>query len=291
MPSPWSTGGRPIYGFVLIQGLFSGFALWWIPYLYLWTVLWGAAMLLLPRDLGRVKPLQVMLLCAAIIICAIVGMLIVALPPIGTILLGVVLWFGAKRAKSLDQTIKGVERIYEGDTDYKIEVEGHGPVEEMAKNINAQLETVGFVNLGVKARPNLIVLRRTKMPAVLVEVGFINSDTDNQLLDENMRDIAEAIAEGILDTLEYEGDLGGGTAGTAQGGPHYRVQAGAYRNRTYAQRLMEELMEYDIPAYIDDSGPFYLVQIGDYRDLDEAAAMEQRVKRAGYPAVIVKLPS
>ena len=55
----------PIYGFVLIQGLFSGFALWWIPYLYLWTVLWGAAMLLLPRDLGRVKPLQVMLLCAA----------------------------------------------------------------------------------------------------------------------------------------------------------------------------------------------------------------------------------
>ena len=67
--------------------------------------------------------------------------------------------------------------------------------------------------------------------------------------------------------------------------------AGAYRNRTYAQRLMEELMEYDIPAYIDDSGPFYLVQIGDYRDLDEAAAMEQRVKRAGYPAVIVKLPS
>ena len=42
----------PIYGFVLIQGLFSGFALWWIPYLYLWTVLWGAAMLLLPRDLG-----------------------------------------------------------------------------------------------------------------------------------------------------------------------------------------------------------------------------------------------
>ena len=58
-------GLYPIYGFVLIQGLFSGFALWWIPYLYLWTVLWGAAMLLLPRDLGRVKPLQVMLLCAA----------------------------------------------------------------------------------------------------------------------------------------------------------------------------------------------------------------------------------
>lgn len=58
---------------------------------------------------------------------------------------------------------------------------------EMAQNINEQLEGVGFVNLGVKARPNLVVLKRTKMPAVLVEVGFINSDTDNQLFDDNFR--------------------------------------------------------------------------------------------------------
>lgn len=72
----------------------------------------------------------------------------------------------------------------------------------MAENINANLETVGFVNLGVKARPNLVVLKRTKMPAVLVEVGFLNSNTDNQLYDENFDDIALAIADGILETLE-----------------------------------------------------------------------------------------
>lgn len=72
----------------------------------------------------------------------------------------------------------------------------------MAENINANLETVGFVNLGVKARPNLVVLKRTKMPAVLVEVGFLNSNTDNQLFDENFDDIALAIADGILETLE-----------------------------------------------------------------------------------------
>lgn len=40
----------PIYVFVLLAGLFSGFAAWWVPYLYIWTVLWGAAMLL-PRSL------------------------------------------------------------------------------------------------------------------------------------------------------------------------------------------------------------------------------------------------
>lgn len=38
----------PIYTFVLLTGVFAGFAGWWIPYLYLWAALWGAAMLL-PR--------------------------------------------------------------------------------------------------------------------------------------------------------------------------------------------------------------------------------------------------
>lgn len=36
----------PIYVFVLLTGLFNGFSLWWIPYLYIWTVLWGVTMLL-----------------------------------------------------------------------------------------------------------------------------------------------------------------------------------------------------------------------------------------------------
>lgn len=40
----------PIYVYVLLNGLFCGFATWWIPYLYLWTVLWGVTMLL-PKKL------------------------------------------------------------------------------------------------------------------------------------------------------------------------------------------------------------------------------------------------
>lgn len=72
----------------------------------------------------------------------------------------------------------------------------------LANNINEQLEQVGFVNQGVNERRNLAVLRRTSMPAVLVEVGFINTDADNELYDERFYDIAQAIAEGILETLE-----------------------------------------------------------------------------------------
>lgn len=36
----------PIYIYVFINGLYSGFATWWIPYLYIWTILWGITMLL-----------------------------------------------------------------------------------------------------------------------------------------------------------------------------------------------------------------------------------------------------
>ena len=40
----------PIYLYVMITGVFSGFATWWVPYIYVWTVLWGMAMLI-PRKI------------------------------------------------------------------------------------------------------------------------------------------------------------------------------------------------------------------------------------------------
>ena len=42
----------PIYVYVMLNGLFAGFNMWWIPYLYLWTVLWGVTMLL-PKNTPR----------------------------------------------------------------------------------------------------------------------------------------------------------------------------------------------------------------------------------------------
>lgn len=40
----------PIYLFVILTGLYGGFSLWWLPYLYIWTVLWGVTMLL-PKNM------------------------------------------------------------------------------------------------------------------------------------------------------------------------------------------------------------------------------------------------
>ncbi len=44
----------PIYIFIFLDGLFGGFSTWWIPYLYVWTILWCAVMLL-PENLNSKK--------------------------------------------------------------------------------------------------------------------------------------------------------------------------------------------------------------------------------------------
>ncbi|MBQ4154494.1 MAG: hypothetical protein IJE01_04755 [Clostridia bacterium] len=36
----------PIYVYVFLNGLYAGFTMWWVPYLYIWTVLWAVTMLL-----------------------------------------------------------------------------------------------------------------------------------------------------------------------------------------------------------------------------------------------------
>lgn len=54
----------PIYTYVLLNGLFSGFATWWVPYLYLWTVLWGVTMLLPKRMPKSVRPFVYMIVNA-----------------------------------------------------------------------------------------------------------------------------------------------------------------------------------------------------------------------------------
>ena len=54
----------PIYVYVFINGVWSGFATWWVPYLYVWTVLWGVVMLL-PKNPSRGKAMVIYPLISA----------------------------------------------------------------------------------------------------------------------------------------------------------------------------------------------------------------------------------
>ena len=54
----------PIYIYVFLNGLYSGFGIWWLAYLYIWAILWGVSMLV-PRRFGRkTKTVLYVFLCA-----------------------------------------------------------------------------------------------------------------------------------------------------------------------------------------------------------------------------------
>lgn len=53
----------PIYLYVFINGFFAGFATWWVPYLYVWTVLWAVTMLLPKRMPDKIAAFVYPFLC------------------------------------------------------------------------------------------------------------------------------------------------------------------------------------------------------------------------------------
>lgn len=54
----------PLYLFVVMQGLYAGFSLWWIPYTYIWTVLWAVTMLLPQTMKDKTAAVVYPLVCA-----------------------------------------------------------------------------------------------------------------------------------------------------------------------------------------------------------------------------------
>ena len=198
-----------------------------------------------------------------------------------------------------------------------------GIKQTMAENINGALSELGFRNLGVKARPGLVVLRRTKMPALLIETGFLNNEQDNALYDEKQEEIARAIADAVLGTLDLEtvtkadrraaemeddrpDDMPDPTARREP--PHpaapprptppeqenpsdtpetfYRVQTGLFRIRQNADRMLYDLLDQGYPAFLLAEDGFFKVQVGAYRQLGNAILMERRLRRDGYSTLI-----
>ncbi len=150
---------------------------------------------------------------------------------------------------------------------------------QMAGNVSDALSALGFSNLGISVRPNLTVLRRTKMPAILVETGFINTESDNALFDAKFDEIAAAIAQAINETIQENASMTNGI--------QYRVQVGLYRNYENASRELEKVLADSYPAQIMPSGPYYAVRVGPYSTLDEAAEQAKNLRRSGYETLVV----
>lgn len=146
-----------------------------------------------------------------------------------------------------------------------------------AENINRELAQVGFNNLGVEERPNLAVLRGTNMPAALVEVGFINTEQDNQLFDLKFPEMAQAIANGIMQTVQ-----GAAVESTEDNTVSYCVEVGVFRHKKNAESLAENMQSDGYDCYIEPRGACFSVCHGKFATQEEAKVMEEKLFLAGY---------
>lgn len=82
---------------------------------------------------------------------------------------------------------------------YSASGKGYGLGEDIVNNL---ARSTGLQNRGVKLRPSLYVLRKTNMPAVLAEIGFITNPRDAALMSGSPELFARGIYNGIV---EYTG--------------------------------------------------------------------------------------
>lgn len=173
----------------------------------------------------------------------------------------------------------------------------------MAQNINRELVNVGFKDLGIIERPNLAVLRGTRMPAVLIETGFINTDADNSLFDEKNDEIAAGIADAIVKTVsgaagtgvsmmsESEAAIALNRSGTAADlssvSERFSVQMGLFRHYENADKLAKNVQKLGFDCFVEKSGRLYSVCHGRYEKYADARAAEDELFKNGFETRVV----
>lgn len=122
-----------------------------------------------------------------------------------------------------------------------------GEAEEIAKAIMARLApiTPGKSD-GISVNAGLYEVKSTKAICVYVEAGFHDNKQEAQWIIDHTADIAEAICRGLCD--HYGAAYVSPKA--AEEKPVYRVQVGAFHNRSYAENLKEELRNKGYDAFV-----------------------------------------
>ena len=171
------------------------------------------------------------------------------------------------------------DNLYQGVQALVFDMEKEESV-QLGENINREMEKLGFRNLGTEAIPNLIVLKNTAMPAVLMEMGFINSEEDNELFDTKFDEIVQAVVNGIEITLPIR---------TQEISESHRffVQTGLFKYDVNAAYQLERLQILGFDGTIRYEEPYYGVWVGSTDTLEEAVDLQNQLRENGYSTFIV----
>lgn len=120
------------------------------------------------------------------------------------------------------------------------------------------------------------------MPAALVEAGFINTEADNNIFDLKFPEVAQAIANGIIETVSGADVTGNETNG-------YWVEIGLFRHYENAKNLAQNLQADGIDSVIvPNNNNHYGVYHGVYDDYNKVEAANSEIFNKGYETRIVQ---
>ena len=216
---------------------------------------------------------------------------------------------GADYLVSIHRNAAYAPNTYEGVQ--TLVYDNSGERRKLAEAINSELEELGYNNIGVETRRDLAILRRSNMPAVLVEVGFIDNDYDNSILDADLNRTAQAIADGILKSVGTVPSVGRNVSvsktpaksfaddvfedifdddrddNDERDEKEYKLQVGLFRVFRYAKNLERELAMMGYDTDLEKEGEYYVVYVEDFNSLEDAAKAEAELKKKGYDNFVV----
>lgn len=160
--------------------------------------------------------------------------------------------------------------------------------EAVALNISDNLCKVGFHNHGIYCETEISILKNTIMPAIMIMIGYIDSEIDNMNFDARFSEITQAIANGILLTFgNAGGEFGMEKNQNENKCAHYRVQVGLFSKFTDAEIINNHMMKQGFSSQITRQGSLYVVHAGDYLKLDEAVEFERTLRMQNFHTLIV----
>ena len=137
------------------------------------------------------------------------------------------------------------------------------------------------------AKKNLAELRLTKMPAVLMECGFMTSTVDVPII--LSEDYAEKCAKAFAGVIIERAGLKK-KAVVAVTATKYRVQVGSFAIKAYANAMLNKLVKKGFTGYVKtvtvDGKVRHRVQVGAFSNMSYATAMLSKLKAAGFNGYI-----
>lgn len=139
---------------------------------------------------------------------------------------------------------------------------------------------------------NFHVLRESKMPALLTENGFIDNASDAQKLKSStfIENIARGHVAGLARALglKRKGIPTQPPSNPVNPNVLYKVQIGAYRNRSNAEAQQQKARQAGFDVYIVSEDNLFKVQIGAFANQENANRLAERARKAGFAVYIAR---